>query len=345
VRWALSKWGRAVLGALIAAVFVSLIVRRLDWRAVRLAWGQVTPAAMLLALAFLAAGLTVRIVRWWWMLRADDPSLPLGACVRPFLGSLALNNTVPFRAGDAVRAFGFRGTLRTPAAQIVGTLVIERVLDMLVLLTLFFVGLLGMTRGSSVPRSLVTAGTALFAASLGGILLLVLAPRRVEALVARVLGAGPLARSGVAERLRSAAGQFFGTFERVLTPWRAPQLVLMSVAAWGLEGGMYAVVAHAIHAGGRPFGPFFSLATGTLATLIPSSPGYVGTFDYFAALGLTAYGAGRDAAGAFALLVHLALWLPPTVVGALCLAAPGRRDATGQQRTPDRLATAAPSNT
>jgi uncharacterized membrane protein YbhN (UPF0104 family) len=253
----LSKWGRAVLGALIAAVFVSLIVRRLDWRAVRLAWGQVTPATMLLALAFLAAGLTVRIVRWWWMLRADDPSLPLGACVRPFLGSLALNNTVPFRAGDAVRAFGFRGTLRTPAAQIVGTLVIER----------------------------------------------------------------------------------------VLTPWRAPQLVLMSVAAWGLEGGMYAVVAHAIHAGGRPFGPFFSLATGTLATLIPSSPGYVGTFDYFAALGLTAYGAGRDAAGAFALLVHLALWLPPTVVGALCLAAPGRRDATGQQRTPDRLATAAPSNT
>ncbi len=63
----------------------------------------------------------------------------------------------------------------------------------------------------------------------------------------------------------------------------------------------------------------FALSTGALATLLPSSPGYVGTFDYFAILGITAYGASRAAAAAFALLVHFLLWLPPTVVGALCL--------------------------
>jgi glycosyltransferase 2 family protein len=58
-----------------------------------------------------------------------------------------------------------------------------------------------------------------------------------------------------------------------------------------------------------------SLGAGTLATLLPSSPGYVGTFDYFAALGLTAYGASLGAATAFALLVHLVLWVPVTVLG------------------------------
>ena len=44
-----------------------------------------------------------------------------------------------------------------------------------------------------------------------------------------------------------------------------------------------------------------------------------GTFDYFAALGLTAYGAPPAAATAFALLTHLILWLPVTIAGMAAL--------------------------
>ena len=61
------------------------------------------------------------------------------------------------------------------------------------------------------------------------------------------------------------------------------------------------------------------MATGTLATLLPSTPGYVGTFDYFAMLGLTAFGAARDVATAFALSVHAVLWAPTTIVGLVLL--------------------------
>jgi hypothetical protein len=86
---------------------------------------------------------------------------------------------------------------------------------------------------------------------------------------------------------------------------------------------MYACVAWALAVGGSPMAPWFAAATGTLATLIPSSPGYVGTFDYFAILGLTAFGAPRVLATAFAMVVHLILWLPVTLVGAAFLIAPG----------------------
>jgi uncharacterized membrane protein YbhN (UPF0104 family) len=65
----------------------------------------------------------------------------------------------------------------------------------------------------------------------------------------------------------------------------------------------------------QPFGAILALPLATLATLIPSTPGYVGTFDYFAVLALTQTGNGTDAATAFALLAHLLLWLPPTVIG------------------------------
>jgi glycosyltransferase 2 family protein len=65
--------------------------------------------------------------------------------------------------------------------------------------------------------------------------------------------------------------------------------------------------------------PWLSLAAATLATLLPSSPGYVGTFDYFATLGLTAYRSPAAGATAFALLTHLVLWLPITLAGLLTL--------------------------
>lgn len=316
-----ARWLRVVAGVLVAAVFLYLSLHRLDWAAIRDAWRSALPAALGLALVALAAGYALRIARWWLMLRVLDPAIPYSSCVRPFLASLAVNNTVPLRAGDFVRAFGFRGALRAPPAKIVGTLVVERVLDMVVLLGLFFVGLVGVAKGA-VPPGFVTAGKVLFALSLAGVLSLVLAPRAVEWFIARTL-LGPLARwqgpSGrMAARLHGAAEQLFGTLTQVLTPGRALALLALSIVSWGLEGCVYASVAWSLHSHTALFGPFFALATGTLATLLPSSPGYVGTFDYFAILGLTAYGATRTAAAAFALLTHFMLWLPPTIVGALC---------------------------
>jgi hypothetical protein len=102
-------------------------------------------------------------------------------------------------------------------------------------------------------------------------------------------------------------------------------LLGLSVLTWTFEGAVFATVAAAVNAVTSPVGPWFSLATGTLATLIPSSPGYVGTFDYFAAQGLAAYGAAPDISVAFALTVHTLLWAPLTAAGLVYLAIHGTR--------------------
>lgn len=146
-----NRWLRPVLGFFVAAAFVYLAFGRLEWAEVEAALTSAAPGPLLLALAALAAGFSVRIIRWWWMLRALEPDLPLSSCVRPFLVSLAVNNTVPLRAGDLVRAFGFRDELRSPPMRVLGTLVIERILDLFVLLALFFAGLLGVAAGAFPP--------------------------------------------------------------------------------------------------------------------------------------------------------------------------------------------------
>lgn len=318
----IARWLRPAAGLGVAALFVWLLARRVEWSVVWRVLGSAAPGPLLLGLALLAAGLGVRVVRWWWMLRALEPALRPGACVRPFLASLALNNTLPFRAGDVVRAFGFRHALRSPPGRVLGTLAIERVLDLLVLLAIFFLGLLGVASGAF-PRGYVAAGAAAGAAALGALAAFVLAPgavaRALDRLRARWGAHPPVARA------LAAAGHFVEALGALQSPARTLQLLALSVLAWTLEGSLYAGVAWSLHVGGAPLAPWFALATGTLATLLPSSPGYLGTFDYFAALGLTAYGADRSVAAAFALLVHLLLWVPVTAIGGLLLAAPGRR--------------------
>jgi glycosyltransferase 2 family protein len=323
---------RTVVGLCIAAAFLWLAFGRVDWSSIATVLNEATPGPLVLGLLALAAGFFVRIVRWWTMLRALEPAVPLGSCARPFLLSLALNNTMPLRAGDVVRAVGFREALRSPAMRVVGTLLIERVLDLFVLVVLFFTGLLAVPRGV-IPQPFVTAAALLGGVALIALLVLVFSPNVLRALADRVASSRLLRERSATPKLREAAHRLVDTFALIRSPIRAIQLLSLSVLAWLLEGSMYACVAWALHVGGSLVAPWFAAATGTLATLIPSSPGYVGTFDYFAILGLTAFGAHRTAATAFAMVVHLVLWLPVTVVGAAFLVMPG---ATRALRRPER---------
>jgi uncharacterized membrane protein YbhN (UPF0104 family) len=52
-----------------------------------------------------------------------------------------------------------------------------------------------------------------------------------------------------------------------------------------------------------------------LATTIPSAPGYVGTFDAPGIAVLSAYGVSPDIAASYTIVLHVALWLPITVLG------------------------------
>ena len=283
------------------------------------AFAGLSVSAVLLALAFVAAGWAARIIRWWRMLRVLEPHLPLGACAGPFVAGMAVNNVLPFRAGDALRALGFRRQLRSPAARVIGTLVIERALDLFVLLGVFFVGLLSLPAGAF-PRAFVVAAAWLVGAGLAAAVAWVLVPTLPGRIRCRLPGRRLLAGRRWPAVLRHGA-QLAEALALVRSPPRLLELLGLSVVGWACEGAVFVTVAVALQTGAAPLGPWLALAAGTLATTIPSAPGYVGTFDWFAAQGLAAYGASPATAAAFALTVHAVLWTTSTAVGLLSLLA------------------------
>ncbi len=315
-------WIRPIFGFVITGFFLWLLFRYIDFDEVGVAFTSISLASLSIALGFLTAGYTVRIVRWWWMLRTLDPQVALTSCAWPFLVSVAFNNLLPFRAGDAVRIVGFRSQLRAPAMRLLGTLFIERLLDLITLLGFFFIGLFGVADGM-IPENFIRLISVVAALGIVGALSVLLFHRQFEHLVYWIADRPVLATRGWTQPLKRHSVHFLDVLKILRTPKLTLRFFALSVVLWSFEGAVFATVAHGISPESTTAGGWFALATGALATLLPSAPGYVGTFDYFAMLGLLAYGAARANAVAFAVVVHVVLWLPLTVVGLIYFLLPG----------------------
>jgi uncharacterized protein (TIRG00374 family) len=310
----LRRWLRLLLGLAVASFFLWLLLRQLDLAEIGVTFSRISVPPLLLALCFLGAGYTMRVVRWWWMLRVLEPHVPLGACGWPFLVSIAVNNLLPFRAGDVLRVIGFRQQLRSPYMRLLATLVIERLLDLITLVAFFSIGLLGVVHGK-IPETFIWLTTSIVVGGAIIVIAILLFSQRMARLVYWIAERPCLAERGWSKHIQRHGSHFLDALGLLRTPTLTLQLIGMSIFVWGLEGAVFAILAEALDAKTSLAGSWFALATGTLATLLPSSPGYVGTFDYFAMLGLMAYGADHTTAAAFAVAVHVVLWLPITVLG------------------------------
>lgn len=302
---------RAIVGVLIGGFFLWWSLTKLDLQSAANELREADYRWLLLGVVSLFGDYLIRSLRWHMMLVSSGSTISYRDCTRVFFACVALNNILPLRAGDISRAFGFRDLLVIPSSEVLGTMIVERLLDLLSLLVLFYLALAGAPRTTIQPGFFGAARILLLASVLALFLLLVLAGSVRD----RMSGKGKW-------------GAYLGrTFSAVASIAPAPvliPLVLLSLAAWTLETGLFVCASQALHVPVPLWGPVLGMSIGTLSTLLPGAPGYVGTFDAATAQGLIAYGARQSSAVSTALLTHVALWLPLTAVGLAIIGARAR---------------------
>jgi hypothetical protein len=321
----MKKW-QFWLGVLISILFIWLALRGLRLEEF---WGAVQGANyiwLLPGIAVYFVGVWVRAWRWHYLL-GPIKKIPTKTMFPITTIGYMGNNIYPARAGEVLRAVILKRREGVPVSASLATIIVERIFDGVVMLAFVFVNLpeLALLTGASGfvgnIQQVAIIGTGAFLGALAVFLLAAMFPLKTAQV------GGWFINRFLPERLREKVSGIMARFLDGLASLRSPFNVLMvfftSVIIWLLETGKYWFVMHAF-----PFEvSFFALmlmnGIVNLATTIPSAPGYIGTFDAPGIAVLTAYGVDQAIAAGYTLVLHVALWLPITLLGAYYLAREG----------------------
>jgi hypothetical protein len=323
----MKKW-QFWLGVSISILFIWLALRGLPlgefWNSVRTAnyWW------LLPGVAVYFVAVWARAWRWHYLLRpikdVPTPSMfPITA-----IGYMG-NNIYPARAGEVLRAVVLKRRHAVSVSASLATIIVERIFDGVVMLGFVFVNLPELARLTSSSgfvgniRQVAVIGTGVFLGALVLFLLAAMLPAHSSR-----LGAWLIDRL-LPARMRENVAGLMHRFLDGLAALRSPLGIFMvfgtSVIIWLLETGKYWFVMHAFNFNVSFFALMLMNGIVNLATTIPSAPGYIGTFDAPGIAVLLAYGVNQATAAGYTLVLHVALWLPITLLGAYFLTREGIR--------------------
>ncbi len=323
----MKKW-QLWLGVLISILFIWLALRglRLDefWDSVK----QANYIWLIPGITVYFIGVWVRAWRWHYLL-SPIKQIPTKTIFPIVTIGYMGNNIYPARAGEVLRAVVLKRKEGVSVSASFATIIVERIFDGVVMLAFVFVNLTELAKltGSSGfvgnIQQVAVIGTGIFLSALVAFLVAAMFPHRAMKIASWVVN--HFAPNRFRKRLLSIINRFLDGLASLRSPFNVLMVFFTSVIIWLLETGKYWFVMHAFDFNVSFFALMLMNGIVNLATTIPSAPGYIGTFDAPGIAVLTAYGVEHSVAAGYTLVLHVALWLPITLLGAYYLAREGIR--------------------
>ncbi|MCL4534610.1 MAG: flippase-like domain-containing protein [Bacteroidetes bacterium] len=284
-----SRWSLLV-AFLLGGVLLFLAFRGVDWNQMLKTARQGRLDGLALAFVALTISYFLRGLRWRVLLGSEKRISPLAAFWGVTAGYLG-NCFLPARAGELVRSVAIGRHANISKSYVLATALTERVMDVLALV-LF--SLAALTTMSGTPGWLVAASRVMAGLGLAGTLLLFMAPR-MESVIIRALAILPLP-GGLQARLVRLAEQFLLGMRAFQHPGRALSFAGLTISVWLIDGTVALLVAGAFSLALTLPQALLLLAALGLASAAPSTPGYVGIYQFVAVTVLAPLGFTQDAA-------------------------------------------------
>ncbi len=301
---------RVWIGLLVSLVFIALFLVRTDFEEIADAFAEANYAWALLSLPVYFVGAWFRTLRWRILLK------PLGqmstARLYPvvIIGFMA-NNLIPARAGELVRAYIVREREKVSMAASLGTIVVDRLFDGLALLA-FLLGVAVFVGVSDILRDLAISMAVLFGVGLVVLVVVASSESRGQAAARGLLRLLP---AGLRARAEAPVYLFLDGLRSLRSPVDMAAVSAASVVSWLLEATMYYMVGLAFNLDVGFDAYLLVAAAANLAISVPSSPGGVGPFEFFAKRSAILFGVSDGLATAYAVALHALLLFPVIALG------------------------------
>ena len=300
---------RVLLSLLLSVGAVFFATRNVDWSQLRALLGQAHYWPLAWALMLSSVTFTLRAWRWQVLLNPFQ-KIALWQLLRWQVGGLLINNLLPMRMGELVRAYWTGHKTRIAKSSILGTIVVERVFDMASMAAIACAVLLG-------------AGLYHFnrAIAVGAVTSIVILSVTAKLFIHDAMLQNLTAR--LPAKIRELADDFVKGLSVFKDKKEIFKVAMVSPLIWAADIFIIAVLS-------RTLGLDLSwmqaavLAVGLiLGVMIPAAPGAVGTYEAggVAALGLIGFDATR--AFSFVFLMHCFQIFTTIVLGVPVLFAEG----------------------
>jgi hypothetical protein len=303
----------------VTAFFVWLVLRDAPFAEVARVIARVN-WVLLLVLSIPAYVLVIylRALRWKHLTAPIQP-FATGPLFRATAVGFMANNIFPLRMGEVIRSWYLSREGGGSRAAIFGTVILERVIDMVMVIGLAFgvLALLGAGHDGLIARSAVVL-LPVAIAPLVVIVLLEIAPEPIIAFATRLTR--PFS-TRLTEFLEYALRRFSEGLGALRSGHHLLRVALYSVAIWLVASAIPLLAAFA--AVGIDLGsPFQTLAAAWItqaaigmAVALPSAPGFFGPYHFACKVALESFGIPPETAVALGTLIHAVFWLTLTGLG------------------------------
>jgi uncharacterized protein (TIRG00374 family) len=291
------------IAAVLAAVLLSYSLRGIDWSEVgRIVagadWGRLVVAA-----AIAVAALFLRACRWRILLNAEghvSVASAFWATAAGFFG----NNFLPARAGELVRTFMIGSRSALDNAYVLATALSERVADAAALVVISALVLLVIP---APPGWFATAARPFAIVGLLGAAGIAVLPL-LGSVGRRAIERSPLPHA-LRPRLVTLMDQSLRGMRAFHDARRLIEFLALTVLIWSVDA-VGAVITGTALGLQLPLSVAFLLIAGLgVASALPSTPGYVGIYQFVAVTVLTPFGFSRTTAIAYILVAQALMYV------------------------------------
>jgi len=300
----------AILGILISIVFLILAFRNINLKEFSGALTQAHFIYIIFAFSIYLTSFLIRAVRWKIILRPVK-NIKFSSSFSVIMIAWMANNLLPARLGEIIRAYVIGKKENISRSASFATIIIERILDGLTLILIFVL----LTIFLQLPDWEKRIGLIAGAFFIGSLLFLILMKTIKIHTAKPVIFIINLFPKKISEKIFYIINRFAEGLDFFSMRKEQFQSIILSMFIWLIEGITFYFIIKSLQLQIPWYAAFQTLVIINLGILIPSSPGYIGTYHYFGILALSIFNVGKESALSFAIIIHALQYISVTSIG------------------------------